>query len=362
MSRIRFEIVPPIERPEQPVFVCGSGPALGDWDADRALPLRWNGERHVGVVEAETGTTLEFKILRGSWEAEAVDAWGSVPPNARHDVWLDATVPRTVADWKDRYAGRLTRDRGYSRGLAAERELLIWLPPGYATEPDRQFPVIYFNDGANGFDPETSPLSRVDLAADEWARLLAAERAMPESILVGVCHPEGFSEGPRSGRDLDLSLEFGGGAYARFLADELVPSIDARYRTIARAEARTIGGAGLGALNALHAALSYPEVFGRMFGFSTPLSGAGREAADVWTEWPTIARGRFSAGQRISLDYGTEGPDRDYDEGHQGFAAWLRERGAEEGRDFRVVRVIAGRHEEGSWRQWVGDAWRFLAG
>lgn len=360
MSRIRFEIVPPIERPEQPVFVCGSGAALGDWDAARAFPLRWDGERHVGAIEADTGTTLEFKILRGSWEAEAVDAWGSVPPNARHDVWLDATVHRTVADWKDRYAGRLTRDRVYSRGLAAERELLIWLPPGYVTEPARHFPVIYLNDGANVFDPETSPLSRVDLAADEWARMLAAERVMPESILVGVCHPEGFSEGPRSGRDLDLSPEFSGGAYAQFLADELVPSIDARYRTVARSEARTIGGAGLGALNALHTVFRYPETFGRMFGFSTPLSEAGLDYGDVGTMGPTIAGG-LPAGQRISLDYGTKGPDRACDEGHRRFAAGLRERGAEEGRDFRIVRVIDGRHAEGSWRQWIGDAWRFLA-
>ncbi|MGH8047041.1 MAG: carbohydrate-binding module family 20 domain-containing protein, partial [Chthoniobacterales bacterium] len=153
MSRVRFEILPPVDRPEEPVSVCGNLRALGEWDAALALPLRWEGDRHVGVIEADTGAVIEYKILRGgSWECEAVDAWGSVPPNARHEVWLDATVHRTVADWKDRYEGRLTHDRIYSRTLAAWRELLVWLPPAYATEHERRFPVIYFNDGANVFD------------------------------------------------------------------------------------------------------------------------------------------------------------------------------------------------------------------
>jgi enterochelin esterase-like enzyme len=350
MSRVRFEIVPPIEHPEEPVLVCGNARALGEWDAARALALHWDGDRHVGVIEADTGTTLEFKLLRGSWEAEAVDAWGSVPGNARHDVWLDATVHRTVADWKDRYAGRLTRDRVYSRGLAAWRELLIWLPPSYATEPARRYPVLYFNDGANVFDPETSPITGVDLAVDEWVRRLAAERSLPESIVVGVCHPEGFGEGMRSERDIDLSLELGGVAYADFLATELVPAIDARYRTRAEPAARLIGGASLGALNACYVASQFPAVFGRMLGLSLVLDGA---------ELP--ARAARAAGSRFYFDYGTEGIDAGLEPIHRELARQFREQGGAEGRDFRILRVIGGRHDEASWRTRLGEGLRFLA-
>lgn len=350
MSRIRFEIVPPIGHSEEPVFVCGNVPALGEWDSARALMLRWDGERHVGGIDADTGTALEFKLLRGSWEAEAVDAWGSVPANARHDVWLDATVHGTVADWKDRYAGRLTRDRVYSRDLAAWRELLIWLPPSYATEPERHYPTLYFNDGANVFDPETSPITKVDLAADEWVRWLAAEHSMTESIVVGVCHPEGFGEGMRSERDIDLSLELGGVAYADFVARELVPAVDARYRTRAEREARVIGGASLGALNAFYAAVHYSDVFGGMLGLSMVFEdGAVPEIPEE------VKGGRFY------FDYGTEGIDAGLEPGHRELTARLRERGLEEGRDFRVLRVVGGRHDEASWRTRLGDALRFLA-
>ncbi|MDD5201299.1 MAG: alpha/beta hydrolase-fold protein, partial [Terrimicrobiaceae bacterium] len=330
MSRIRFEILPPIARPEEPVSICGNVPSLGEWEAARALTLRWEGDRHVGVIEADTGTTLEYKLLRGSWEAEAVDAWGSVPPNARHDVWLDATVHRTVADWKDRYAGRLTRDRVYSRELAAWRELLIWLPPGYATEPERRFPVIYMNDGANVFDPETSPISGVDLAADEWARLLAAEGVMPESLVVAVCHPEGFAEGLRSERDIELSLELRGAAYAQFVATELVEAIDLRYRTLANPEARLIGGTSLGALNAFYAALNHPEVFGKMLGLSTEFEDVSQSPPDHCAALRLLAgRSALPDGLRLYFDHGTEGGDRGREPCHSELGARLREHGWE---------------------------------
>jgi enterochelin esterase-like enzyme len=363
MSRIRFEILPPVDRPEEPVSLCGNTRALGEWNAARALPLRWEGDRHVGTIEADTGAVLEYKILRaGSWEAEAVDAWGSVPPNARHEVWLDATVHRTVADWKDRYTGRLTHDRVYSRVLAAWRELLIWLPPGYALEPERRFPVLYFNDGANVFDPETSPLSKVDLAADEWARVLAAEGSLPEAIVVGVCHPEGFAEGMRSERDIDLSPELGGSAYAQFLATELAPAIDTRYRTLAKREARVIGGASLGGLSAFYTAIHHSEVFGKMLGLSTSFEDVSQSPPGNCPSLRMLAeKPALPEGAKFYFDYGTEGIDHGYEPYHHELAALLSAKGWEDGREFHILRVIGGGHTEQSWRLRLGDALRFLA-
>ena len=363
MSRIRIEVTPPVGRPEEPVVVCGNVAALGNWDAARGLELRWDGERHVGVVEAETGATLEFKLLRGrTWEAEAVDAWGSVPANARHEVWLDATVAVTVADWKDRYAGRLTRDRVYSRALAAWRELLVWLPPSYAAEPGRRYPVIYLNDGANVFDPATSPLSHVDLAADEWVRALAAEGAMPEALVVGVVHPEGFGEGSRSDREVDLSPELGGAAYGEFLAHELTVALDERYRTVRHPAARVIGGAGLGGLSAFTVAVDFPDVFGRVLGLSTTFGDVSGQFVAGCAAFRRLDLRADLAGTRWFFDYGTEGVDAGAEPYHRELTARFRARGWEDGREFRVVRVLHGRHDEGSWRNRLGDALRSLGG
>ncbi|MFY9308142.1 MAG: carbohydrate-binding module family 20 domain-containing protein, partial [Bacteroidia bacterium] len=222
MSNIRFQILPPIARPDEPVFISGSLPSLGNWELGKSLRLEWKPPYHVGEVEADTGASFEYKIHRGSWEQEAVDAYGEVPGNFSHSVWLNATARHTVADWKDRYRGRLTHERIHSRVLAGWRDVLIWLPHSYSENLTQRFPLIILNDGANIFDPLTSPISGVDWSADEWINQLSTEGVLPEAIIVGVCHPEGFSEENATLRDYDLSPQLGGAAYAQFVTTDLV--------------------------------------------------------------------------------------------------------------------------------------------
>ncbi len=53
-------------------------------------------------------------------------------------------------------------------------------------------------------------------------------------------------------------------AHARFVADEVVPALEARYPLNARPEARGLMGASFGAVAALHAAWLRPGTFGRL--------------------------------------------------------------------------------------------------
>lgn len=360
---IRFRIVPPVDRPGDGVVVTGNLPALGGWEPARGLCLRWEPPFHVGEVEAETGMHLEFKITRGSWETEAVDAHGNVPANEVHDVWMDHTIQMTVADWKDRYAGRLTRDQIRSRVLAGTRDLRIWLPPSYAGDSFRRYPVWIFHDGDNVFDPRTSAVSGVDLAADEWAALLAREGVVPEAIVAGVCHPEGFTEENDSARDFDLSPELGGAAYAQFVATELVAHLDGHYRTLARPEARLLGGASLGALNTVYTAIRHPGVFTRFVCLSTSFHDvSGMPPAHCRHLHALANEPALPSGVRMYFDYGSVGLDECFEPYHRDLGALFREKGWVDGREFEIRRVFGGRHDELSWRERLGDAVKFLAG
>lgn len=62
--------------------------------------------------------------------------------------------------------------------------------------------------------------------------------------------------------------------YAKFLAEEVVPAIDAKYRTIADRESRGIIGASLGGVTSLWTAMKYPKVFGRV----------GAQSASFWID------------------------------------------------------------------------------
>lgn len=363
MSKIRFEILPPIDRPGEPILLTGNAGALGNWQAERGLRLSWNPPFHTGEIEAETGTHLEYKIIRGAWEKEAVDAHGNVPANLTHEVWLDGVRRHTVADWKDRYRGRLTSERLYSRLLAGERELLVWLPQGYATEHDRRFPVIVLHDGANIFDPTTSPVSGVDWAADEWVNLFSSHGLLPEAIVVGVCHPEGYSDENITLRDFDLSPEMGGPAYAEFVATELLAHLDSHYRTLADPGARTLGGAGLGGAISLHAALRHPGVFGNFVCLSTSfadLSQSPPESAPLLAALEAMPD--LPENTRMYFDYGTLGADTGSEVFHKRLGALLRAMGWQEEREFADRCIEGSGHDEISWRWRFGSALRFLAG
>jgi len=362
MSKIRFQIVPPIARSDEAVFITGSIPALGEWQPERGLRLEWKPPYHVGEIEAETGAHFDYKITRGSWETEAVDAYGDVPSNSVHEVWLDATLHHTVADWKDRFQGRLTREVIHSRVLAGSRELLIWLPHSYVTDSQRRFPVMVLHDGANIFDPLTSPLSGVDWAADEWVNRLAREGVMPEAIVVGVCHPEGFSEENETLRDYDLSPELGGAAYAQFLVTELLVHMDARYRTLAEPAARLLGGSSLGGLISFFVAMHHPGVFGNFACLSTAFEDVSQSPPPQSGQLLALAaKPVLPTGTRMYFDYGSRGLDECYELYHHELGALLREKGWRDGREFQIVRVEGGGHDELSWRQRIGEALRFLA-
>ena len=362
MSRITFRIVPPVGNPSETACVVGAHPALGDWQPERALPLVWRDPFLEGEIEAETGSRLEYKIIRGCWEAEAVDAYGHVPGNHVQDVWLDATLHHTVADWKDRFRGRLTHDRLHSSLLAGWRDLLVWLPQDYGAEAQRRFPVIYLHDGNNVFDPSTSALSGVDLAADEWVCRLSADGTLPSSIVVGVCHPEGFSEENHSLRDFDLSPELGGAAYAQFVATELVAHMDAHYRTLARPEARILGGAALGGLNTLFTALQHPGVFTKFVCLSTSFEDVSLSLPANSGQLQALAGvPALPSGVRMAFDFGAHGLDECYEPYHAELGSLLRQNGWRDGQEFVISRHPEGSHDEIFWRKWLGDALRFVS-
>ncbi len=137
--------------------------------------------------------------------------------------------------------GRLEAFPWKSEILGNERQIQIYLPPGYDQSAER-YPVLFVNNG--------------DLALsqghyDRALEHLIGSRVAP--LLVVFL--------PRSD-----PAEFGGDGtheFSRALADELVPYLDATYRTRAAREARGLMGVGSGGFAALYVAFYQSETFSR---------------------------------------------------------------------------------------------------
>src|SRR5882672_4015302 len=144
--------------------------------------------------------------------------------------------------------------RFYSRGLRNRRDVVVWLPPGYGTAR-RRHPVIYFQDGQNVFDPLTAFLGNAWHAGDRAVELIRA-REIAAPIMVGV-YNTGFN---RMNEYAPTPAEFSGWdgekcrsngdarRYARFLANEVKPFIDARYRTRPGPRSTAVVGSSMGGL------------------------------------------------------------------------------------------------------------------
>lgn len=358
MRAVQFEILPPVRHPDEPVAICGNLPELGGWNAERAFPLKWQPPFHVGELKVADGVSVEYKILRESWETEAVGADGKMLPNFAFVAASDAKRFHAVADWKDRFAGKLISELVPSRVFGCPREVAVWLPPGYSRSRTQRFPVAIFSDGCNVFDPATSCFG-IDWAADESFLALSCERILPEYVVVAVCHPKRLTPEGAPIRNFELSPQLEGPQYAQFLRQDLIPYLETRFRLIPSPEARLLVGASLGALFAFHFAMHIPGVFSRFACLSTSFEDYPEVSPRDSPELNALAAlPQLPRSTRIFFDYGTLGRDECYGPYHARLAEILHAKGWTN--QYTIRRIEGGFHSELSWRQRLGDALKFL--
>lgn len=113
-----------------------------------------------------------------------------------------------------------------SKILGDLRKIAVYVPPQYATDPARQFPVLYMPDGGLKQD-----FAHVSHSIDQ----LIAKGTIPPMIVVGVESIDRYREltTPASSRKWKKRLPQAGGAASlhAFFESELKPEIAKRYRT-----------------------------------------------------------------------------------------------------------------------------------
>ena len=196
-------------------------------------------------------------------------------PGRNHSVRLEegtrlarafGAQPQPVA-WSR--TGEIERLGRIPSAHVAPRHVQVWLPPGYAADTTRRHPVLYLHDGQNVFDGESAG---AEWMVDETAQRLAEQGEIDAPIIVAVDSvatrvadytPTAMTvPAQRSGTGRAETMGGAAAAYGRFLAEELKPMIDARYRTRSDRASTAVGGSSLGGLVSLWLALHRGETFG----------------------------------------------------------------------------------------------------
>ena len=256
------------------VGVRGSHPPLS-WQ--RTLPARPLGDGRYGLEIAFERTPFgnqpvayKFRVERPGqgpdegWEAGSNHAL-RLDPSARIARAFGA-APVPVA-WPR--TGLIERLGRIPSAHVAPRHVQVWLPPGYAADTTRRHPVLYLHDGQNVFDGESAG---AEWMVDETAQRLVEQGQIEAPIIVAVDSvatrisdytPTAMTlPAQRTGTGRAERVGGGAVAYARFLAEELKPMIDARYRTRADRASTAVGGSSLGGLVSLWLALHRGDTFG----------------------------------------------------------------------------------------------------
>ena len=361
------------------VYLAGSLPELGPWRPD-ALPLAGEGRERTAEVTAPPGTTLEYKFTLGSWDREALSSAGTVAPNNSLVLNRDTVVVHEVTDFKKDPREYLADWRGSgvkgrlvywtdvrSAFLGPTRHVEIWLPPGYDDAPAARYPVLYMHDGQNLFDPRIANTG-VDWGVDEAVVRLVNRGSITPIIVVGVWST--------AARFSEYSPWHDAPDYARFLIEELLPRVNASFRTLTGPGNTAVMGSSMGGLLSFYLVTHHPEAFGACGCESThfPLSEAvvaqvfpGVPVPAAPDTTPYIIRDIQSGlkaprSARYRFDYGSLGLDSAYAPTHEAVRRWLLAQGRIEGRDFVVRRYQGATHNEAAWRARLEDPLTFLFG
>ena len=253
----------------QVIVITGCSSGFG---YDLALKLARAGHRVAATMRAPSGR--RGRLLRIRWSALVTIAFavgGGSPVQAQQvSEPMAREAPPVVLQGTQQH-DLVSAVNGQSY------RLYVSLPDGYAREGAARYPVLYLLDGYLTFPTAFSALAS-----------MAIQREVEEVILVGIGDGEhafdswfinrwrDYTPSADAARDSAGAQAFGispelvgsggGAAFLRVLREEVLPFVEARYRT---SEDRGLVGHSLGGLFAAYVLLEAPTLF-RRYGLGSP--------------------------------------------------------------------------------------------
>ena len=218
-------------------------------------------------------------------------------------------IPASDQDFyalKDVPHGLVSQKVYYSKITASWRRCFVYTPAEYDQNPQARYPVLYLQHGS--FEDETgwSAQGKANLILDN---LLAEKKAVPMIIVMD----NGYAS--KAANQSKLGAPAGPGAFSAFeevLIKEIIPMIDAHYRTIADRDHRAMAGLSMGANQTIQITMNNLDKFSYIGAFSGTSNYPHTDAIDP----TTFMDGKFKDGNALNkqihlfwLGLGTKEPN-----------------------------------------------------
>lgn len=204
------------------------------------------------AVEGLTPEIYDYQFdVDGFASLDPANAWvkSGLRPN-----WSEVEVPGHPGEfWEVLNVphGNVTIHTFWSKSLESPRSFRVYTPPGYESQADTRFPVLYLLHGSGDAEDGWTVVGRANLIADN---LLAANKAKPMLIVMpNGTYPRG------EGRENDFEND---------LLQQIVPEVEKYYRVAPGAANCALAGLSMGGFQTLNTGVKHMDQFAWLGVFS----------------------------------------------------------------------------------------------
>jgi S-formylglutathione hydrolase FrmB len=177
---------------------------------------------------------------------------------------------------------------GNLEGDSPDRDVIVYLPPGYNKDATRRYPVLYALHGYS-------------ISNEKWTTEIKTPQTIEGAFATGT--PEMIvvlanAQTRHNGSMYSNSATTGN--WEDFISRDLVATIDGHYRTIANRLSRGIAGHSMGGYGTVRIAMRHPDVFAAFYAMSPCCMSTGEAPPPEMAKKLEAAK---AAGDSVSLDF-----------------------------------------------------------
>jgi len=165
--------------------------------------------------------------------------------------------------------GHVLQHLFYSKVTQSWRRMFVYTPPGYEESPRLRYPVLYLQHGAGEDETEWTHAGRAQFILDN---LMAENKTVPMLMVMNNGFATRPGTAPATG-PAAMANRFA--AFEEMLVQEVIPEVDAKFRTMADRDHRALAGLSMGGMQTFQIGPAHLDLFSYIGMFSgTPLAAA----------------------------------------------------------------------------------------
>ena len=202
-------------------------------------------------------------------------------PRAVQVLVLVASMAAAPLQAQEAQGGIVERIKVHSASLEgnlqdnpADRDVLVYLPPSYAQDEQRRYPVVY---QLHGWLP----------SAEQWSGMISLQEGSDRAMASGdvremiIVVPDSLTVHEGSMYSTSVTT----GDFESFIAHDLVAYVDSHYRTIPERMSRGLSGHSMGGYGTLRIGMKHPEIYSSIYAMSSccvaPYAAEGPDMAQA---------------------------------------------------------------------------------